>query len=463
MTLRFLRVEQALNLAAGLFDSSDDELWRAFNAAIAANLPEADDLDFKKEWWRRSEELAKDCTAFANGGGGVMVVGIDDGGRDMATTWAAFPKPAGLDERVQQSTASRTAPKLPLVRTRWVPDPGQVDTGIAVIAVPRSPSSPHAVAYNPGHLGYPVRRSGTTDWLSETEIADRYRNRFELARAEQDRAQTLCDTARPALDRAARIWVTVALVPSLPGRLSLTTEQVNDALSLTEAWQRELPLAPQLTHSFDGRVRRRRVVISTSGGFIVSQHQHHELWLDGSGFAAAVVGGGIEEPGRPWTRVDRADIEFVGLRLADLLVKHAVRAGASGDVILTAQLLPARDDDSLDSVVATPDYGRTGQPARIGVPLLIDQYRPPNDQEYAHARRIDAEPGQVTSSLIDIAESPRELVLAVRQLFLDTLAEDGVSSTVLLTDHGAISAMGVPSRRLREIQDWAAQRGLEYD
>ncbi|KRB80093.1 hypothetical protein ASE01_00885 [Nocardioides sp. Root190] len=462
MSMRFLRVEQVLTLATGLFDSPDEELWRAFATAIDAEVPEADDLDFKREWWSRSEEIAKDCAAVANAGGGVIIIGIDDGGRDVAAGWAAFEKPQSFDERVQQATASSTAPKLPVVRTRWVPNPENDDTGVAIVAVSRSPQAPHAVVYGRERFGYPVRRSSTTDWLSESEVADRYRSRFDMARSDHDRAEEVHDAARPALDRASAVWVTVALVPSLRGNLTLSEDEEQTAERLTNYWQHEMPLQQDFTSNLNSRVRRKRIVLSSDWRRVVSQYQHHELWLDGSGFASAAIAHGINDAARPWSGVNHSDIEFYVLRLTDLLVKHAVRAGASGDIVLTAQLLPAWDGDSLNEVVTTPDYTRTGQPTRIGIPLLINQVPTPSDDEYAHARRIDGEPGQVTAPLLDIADTPRELVLAVRRLLLDTLAEDGVTTGRLLTENGAIDRMGVLSRRLAETRDWAARRGFEF-
>jgi hypothetical protein len=462
MSLRFLRVEQALSLTTGLFDATDVELWRAFGTAIEVEIPEADDLDFKRDWWSRPEEIAKDCAAVANAGGGVIIVGVDDASRDVAAGWAAFEKPNGFDERVQQVTASSTAPKLPVVRTRWVPNPDDNDTGVAVVAVSRSPQAPHAVVYSRERFGYPIRRSSTTDWLSESEIADRYRSRFDMARSDQDRAKEIQDAARPALDRASAVWVTVVLVPSLRGNLILSEEQVATTERLANHWQYELPLKQDFTSSLNTRVRRKRIIVSSDSRRVVSQYQHHEMWLDGSGFASAAITHGINDAVRPWTGVHHSDIEFYVLRLTDLLVKHAVRAGASGDVVLTAQLLPAWDDDSLDEVVTTPDYARVGQPARIGVPLLINQGRTPSEEEYAHARRVDVEPGQVTAPLIDIADNPRELILAVRRLLLDTLAEDGVTTGRLLTENGAIDRMGVLNRRMAATRDWAAERGIEF-
>ncbi len=76
MATRFVRVEQALGLSAGLFDAEDADVWAAVDQAIGAEIPEAPDLDFKGDWWGKPlVEMAKDCATFANGLGGVIVVG----------------------------------------------------------------------------------------------------------------------------------------------------------------------------------------------------------------------------------------------------------------------------------------------------------------------------------------------------------------------------------------------------
>lgn len=117
MTGRFLRVEQALTLTTGLFEATNDEIWQAIKRAISAEIPEADDLDFKSEWWSDNKELAKDCAAFANATGGVLIYGVDDGGRDVAANLSPVSELDKFEERVQSVTASSIAlapvPTLP--------------------------------------------------------------------------------------------------------------------------------------------------------------------------------------------------------------------------------------------------------------------------------------------------------------------------------------------------------------
>lgn len=450
MTARFRRVEQALALSTDLFDATatpDADVWQAVQHAIDNNVPEDDDLDFKREWWSNPKELAKDCVAFANAAGGILIFGVDDDGRDVAVGWSPVAPKSDFDEQVQSITATRTAPKLPRVLVRWVPNPNGDPDGIGLVGVARTSSQPHA-ATDSHRLTYPVRRSKITDYMSESEVADRYRNRFAMARGDQDRAQAITDAARPALERTNNIWLTVTFVPSLPGSLPLTAEQPYETTSLVWQWQNEMPLEHNQTRNFSERVRKGRIVISSDAASRVSHYQHHELWLKGSGFASAVVGEIRGGEALRWGTAAQPDVEFVLFRLTDLLTQHATRAGAAGDGILVAQLLPAHEDAA-----------RGG--AEVPIPFLIDTTRPPNEAELAHARRVDGEPAQVTVPLDTIAESVSELIIATRRLAVDLLAEDGISNVVSLMPDGQYD----PGRLLNELQrkarQWAIDRNIE--
>jgi hypothetical protein len=462
MTVRFRRVEQALALIGGLFDTTDTtdaDIWRAVQHAIDNQVPEDDDLDFKREWWSDNKELAKDCVAFANASGGVLIYGVDDQGIDVAAGWSPVASKTNFDEQVQSVTASRVAPKLSRVLVRWVPNPDGSDTGVGIIGIPRTSNAPHA-AVDRNRLTYPIRRSKITDYMSESEVADRYRNRFEMARTDQDRAQTITNVARPALLRANNIWLTVTFVPSLPGNLPMSSDQASDTAGLVWQWQAEMPLEHNQTRSFTERVRRKRIVISSDAASRVSQYQHHELWLDGSGFASAVVGKVQGGETLRWCTAVQPDLEFVLFWLTDLLTQHAVRAGAAGDGIFVAQLLPAWDDDSLNATVTTPDITRTGQAPGNAIPFLINAESAPDEARMAHARHVDGEPAQVTAPLDAIAESPGELIIATRRLAVDLLAEDGVSDVPSLTAAGEFDPRGLLNELARLARAWASTRGI---
>ena len=81
-------------------------------------------------------------------------------------------------ERITQALASRVRPLLQGVEVREIPSDS--DVGYIVIAVPRSPDAPHAVSDSQKGKGlhYPVRVGRTTHYLSEYEVAVRYRDRY---------------------------------------------------------------------------------------------------------------------------------------------------------------------------------------------------------------------------------------------------------------------------------------------
>lgn len=462
MSARFRRVEQALALRSDMFDveaTTDADLWQAIQHAIDNEVPEDNDLDFKSAWWTGTKELAKDCAAFANAAGGVLIFGVDDDKRDVAAAWSPVESKSNFDEQVQSITASRIAPKLPRVLVRWIPHPDGPETGVGLVGIPRTSGAPHA-ATDDNRLTYPVRRSKITDYMSESEVADRYRNRFELARGDQDRAQTVTNAARPALLRANNIWLTVTFVPSMRGDLPLTADQPDNISRLVWEWQSEMPLEHNRSHAFNERVRKGRIVISPDAASRVSHSQHHELWLDGSGFASAVVGeikGG--ETSR-WGTAQQPDLEFVLFRLTDLLTQHAIRAGAAGDGILVAQLLPAWADSSAETTPSTEDIPRGGQPPGDTIPFLVGASRPPNEAELALARHVDGEPAQVTVPLDTIAGSVSELIIATRRLAVDLLAEDGISDVASLTADGQYDPGDLLNDMQRKAGPWVVARGI---
>lgn len=93
--------------------------------------------------------------------------------------------------------------------------------GYYVIAVPRSPAAPHAVLVNDG-FRYPKRNGATTRYLSEPEVAAAYRDRIAGAESQNRRIEAMEHEAIERLDLESQPWVTVSLVPDLPGDFQVT-------------------------------------------------------------------------------------------------------------------------------------------------------------------------------------------------------------------------------------------------
>jgi len=193
------------------------------------SVPESDELDFKREPSGNGEserrDLAADVAAFANGSGGLIIIGIEQSEGDGPATLTPLPM-VQLDPeelRVHQIVAGSCRPTVELQVI-----PVRVSGGgVLVISVPPSPRRPHAVLVNES-LRYPLRHGSTKRYLSESELANLYRNRFRDAAAQvatlQDRHQALANRL-PLTDRA---WLTVALQPTRTGAVEYSRQVASE-------------------------------------------------------------------------------------------------------------------------------------------------------------------------------------------------------------------------------------------
>jgi hypothetical protein len=309
------------------------------------------DLDFKKPLYGTSDsakrKLAGDVAALANAVGGVLVLGVRD--EDAV---AVELTPVGLSDaeelRMRQIVAANVAPH-PRVAIHRVPSAAEPSKGWYLIEVPPSPWAPHAVRVGDG-LRYPRRDGSGIRWLSESEVADAYRNRFESARDQVARLEEVRrqgEEALPAPDDAC--WLIVTAVPDVPGQLSLSKPSVAAA--------GELPRnsgAPRFTdsvltyYSARPRVGYRRIIVH------IGEDQHGtpksgllHLHTDGSGFAAVEIGGRPRPQwsgGEPASEVHLHDEALVQetVGLIAILARHSASCGVEGDaaieIALTSEL-----------------------------------------------------------------------------------------------------------------------------
>jgi|JI6StandDraft_1071083.scaffolds.fasta_scaffold07285_6 hypothetical protein len=186
---------------------------------VDAQVGESFDLDFKQSLYPQPDnkrDLAGDVAAMANTAGGVIVLGVADvQGRAVAAEGVALSD--GEVRRMHQLIASGVAP-MPLFDILTVKI--SEDVGFYVIAVPRSPNAPHAVLLDQ-KLRYPKRNGSTTRYLSEPEVSAAYRDRFQRGAAQGLRIEQVQSEARQRLAVNDFVWLTVSLVPDLPGDLEV--------------------------------------------------------------------------------------------------------------------------------------------------------------------------------------------------------------------------------------------------
>lgn len=148
---------------------------------------ETADLDFKAKLDSRPtdphSDVKKDLAAMANYGGGVIVYGI--GEKSDMKDHAGERVDAGLvDEGYEQAFMSvavgHIVPPLFGVELHRVEEDGR---NALIVVVPRSRQVPHMFfterKNSPRALSVPVRHGAHSEWLSESEIARLYRERFD--------------------------------------------------------------------------------------------------------------------------------------------------------------------------------------------------------------------------------------------------------------------------------------------
>lgn len=242
------------------------------------------DLEFKSTLYERNDparrELALDVASFANSRGGLLIIGFaEQSGIATGSSPVTLPTDDEEDLRMQKVIASHVFPH-PTVRIR-VLDRGD-GSAFIIVAIPRSPLRPHAVEQN-DRLRYVVREGTGRRSLTESEVADLYRNRFITAANHVARVGEIHEDGRAQLREGA--WLCVSLVSEepgamvmgygVPGRMSAWYERQRQSFLLpSEIWRR--------LHATTGF---RRILLSDQGPGQVYR-VYAELHIDGSGFIA---------------------------------------------------------------------------------------------------------------------------------------------------------------------------------
>lgn len=205
---------------------------------VAGSVREDADLDFKQERYGESNddkrELAADIAAMSNHRGGLIIIGIRDE-NEVAAERTPVPLDAAEERRMRQIAAERIAPHLDFV-IHPVESAGDSSMGYYLLVVPPSTLRPHVVRTGRTSLGVPVRDGATKRWLGEPEIADAYRDRYRIAVDQSARVSQILDDGLTMMDPAANAFLTIAMVPTEPGSMTIDLTQVHGI----QHWIRDL-------------------------------------------------------------------------------------------------------------------------------------------------------------------------------------------------------------------------------
>ncbi|MER6561042.1 ATP-binding protein [Streptomyces sp. NPDC001027] len=405
-------------------DLTEDDLQRA----VENHIPESVDLDWKKDFYQGTDpgkkELAKDVSAMANTAGGMVVIGVHDGNQDHAHHLDPVdPVPGRGEEWIRSVLANWIQPVVPNVGVRQVKSASEVGKIYWVLTVPPSTQAPHAVAApgNDYHFRVHVRHGTTTRTLAESEIAQRYRDRFQAASDDVDRLHQVADVGLGYLSgyltstahgRSPKTtypgWVSLAAVPAVRGTYPVTTRVDREA-----AFDRFAKLAGE---GVTTNVQPARPVLVGRRQVRFEGVPTGQLHQDGSFYAARPINLQSDHTNDDGPkRLFQSGLELDLVALVQAAAAWAAETGSAGDLMLSAALHRFDDSDK-------------------PVHLIAAEHAFP----HGHAMPFPATPAQTTGDLSAIVTDQREAVVVAWALVSDLLADMGAHEPHVLTPEGEI-------------------------
>ena len=412
-------------------------------------MPEDADLDFKSEDSYTTsgpdglDELAKDVTALANARGGLIIIGIVEDSQGCAESLSEV---AVSDKKIGQmynGLRARVVPYLPDISISNLEIVTGSGKGYVLIAVPGSAIAPHAVRMTSRPQYSFARRLGrTTAWLEESEIAALYRDRFRLAEEHRDKVLKVLELGsewtrriRPAADD--RIWLEVALVPSVPAERFVDSAHISGLSGFFKEHSKPGTLPHPLFRGFEGQtpeVLRGRLRLESRFNSTAL-----EAYADGSVYIRTEVGWSPKAAGSAPV-LNFTVMEYWLLSLLHAAARYSEWTGAYGDVDVLVVL--AGPSAIVPSTVP-----------------LVGQYF-----SFGEAKeRTDTAPVHATSTLDALASNAVQLQACARRIASDLLADLGYVETTLLRPDGKILSARLDPAARENIELWMRDTGLPFD
>jgi hypothetical protein len=441
--IRLPRIEALLASDLTTLDETD------LATLVSGQVAEDADLDFKRELYGTTDSdrrsLAGDLAALANTSGGLIVLGLDEV-NGIASVLTPQPLSEAEDLRMRQVIAGLVAP-VPRFEISRVPSAADPSSGYYLLVVDRSLDAPHAVRVNDA-LRYPKRIGASTRYLTEAEVADAYRNRFDGAEALANRATQLLAEGRTHLDLEDRVWLATWIVPTQPGSLNIRMETLDQFRTFGGAHFIRRRNGVGVFHSgagLDVSTGMRRMTITT--GFdpdrLLATGAYSELHTDGAGFAGCMMWG-KRNAATPHPQVDDGLMATTLLGQMQLLVSHAVdNCRAGGDAVVCSTLLGPESGDEVD----------TG--------LFLVQWRG-GFVDALGSRPVFETPVSRHSFSLDAAyNSGPEIVSIASMLMSDLVQTFGLAESLQLTPVGVIRRQYLDQDARRDVEAWANARDVE--
>ena len=410
------------------------------------------DLEFKRERYGTSDgqkkEAAYDVAALANASGGVIIVGMQEDGSDVAEGLSPQQDAGDFGAWLHQVIAARVSPAVQ-VNCRSLSD---LDGSVHVVCVEPSTRKPHAVHVGDDALRYPIRSGATRRYLVESEVADMYTRRVSTQASIDDRIAELHSSARSLTEAAGKrgnvAFLTLSCVPSSPGSLDLED-------GIQDRWRewanmsiRRFPMSLHLMGVDMDRMFRPASVGFRSIELADDLDQRRNFYslfarlgLDGSG---TVIFGYPESPqvhdvDKTWSALFDEQVFGDVVNGLEVLSRHASTTGAVGDVTIGSQVF------SEWPIVLAQLRDYYSGPSRIG------------------GRAVSvATPIAMRSATIAAAEVPSPSLLATARLIAtDLFSAFGLAQPKQVTVDNQLVLGGFHEKLHPALKAWANNAGVE--
>jgi len=437
--IRIPRVEQ-------LFGGQlDDAGAAAIRRMVDDRVPEFEVLDYKKELSSDKAELAKDVAAFANHQGGVLIFGVTDTG---GVPGVAMPiKVDDALKRHVHSVVGQYVVPLPEFEVIAAVDDATTGDGFLLVVVAPSRRAPHAVV-SPGEdrMRFPIRYGSQTRPMSESELADAYRSRFERVGTREARIDEITQLGVTRLDEG--LWVTLTVVPEHPGQMHIDANTVSNLRGWQSGLERPSLWDGPIFERLDGRIAVHSVELlhERYGAEEEAVHRFLHLHDDGSGFGAAAffmpdsvkVGGPFDPTNGEGLPLSEIGMTAYLIEELHLLAQHAVdNTGTWGTAVAHATVTRLGSDSVRPLVLCRLDAIQEYSPVQ---PVRIVRDTP------TARRAID---------LTDITGSARGLLAAAYLILAELQQTFGVAETPYISADGSLRINQIPGRLRQEADRWA--------
>jgi hypothetical protein len=405
-------------------------------------LREDEDLEVKSQLYVGSDterrELATDVAAFANGIGGLLLIGAttDD---DRVTALTAVDCPDDVELRIRQILAELVVPFVE-VEIQLLSESERVR--FVLISVAPSQSAPHAVRVG-STLRYFIRSGPRRRSLSEPEIAALYRRRFDTAASRADLLAELHKSRAVKLD-ADVAWLVVSAMPERPGRLRLTHKSLDEVKSWLRDVERNTPRNPQFSDQ-NATVGIQRLILFDLNTTLPSavRWRYLELHTDGSATLALPVSGPlrgslVKDLDGQLLAVEDESLCINVIVALMLLARHAERTGAFGYLSFLVDLRAAR-------------------------PLTLVHERQLSQQVLPGGRPSDEVLNVGYTFDVSSLSRPGPPLLSAAYLVLaDLVAAFGLPAPLQLTDDGRFRTRHLRRGNVDALRPWCERFGIEF-